>query len=453
LSARDDVNASTPPIGLVRIVLSLAASKGSVRLVALHDASVAFFHADIDEYIVVMPPPGLRKPGRVWQLRKALYGTRRASQLWQEYLANMFLANGWERIAVCAGGYYHPKLDMTSVVHGDDFATEGEPAALDVLDEMLEESVMIKKLGRIGPGGDASGRYLKRTIEWRAGQFVWKGDEKHVWAAAAALGFDSTTKPAETPGTKTTGATMRNALDLLDEKGASLVASVGGTVNFIAIDRPECQYASKCVMAEIGAPTQLTLARLKRLVRFLIGAPVLEWYYPVQALPREVLVETDSDWAEDAVTRRSTSCIMLYHGKHLVESVSSTQSVIALSSGEAELIAICRGAASALLATQFLRQCGVKTTAVVATDSNAGRAMATRIGSGKVRHLDIKHLWVQERVRAAELHVTRVPTEENTADIGTKYLDAARINKLLRIAGLRLSKGLASSSGGSSSGG
>ena len=141
---------------------------------------------------------------------------------------------------------------------------------------------------------------------------------------------------------------------------------------------------------------------------------------------------------------------MVYHGKHLLESVSSTQSVVALSSGEAELIAICRGAASALLTAQFLRQCRVKTTAVVATDSHAGRAMATRIGSGKVRHLDIKHLWVQERVRSQELHVTRVPTEENTADIGTRDLDAVDIEALLQLAGLRLCRGAIASGNGSS---
>ena len=53
----------------------------------MHDVRVAFFHADLGEWIVVIPPPGVRRPGYVWQLRKAMYGTRKAAQAWQEYVA------------------------------------------------------------------------------------------------------------------------------------------------------------------------------------------------------------------------------------------------------------------------------------------------------------------------------------------------------------------------------
>ena len=37
-----------------------------------------------------VPPPVLRRPGRVWQLVKALYGTRPASKLWQAHIGEMF---------------------------------------------------------------------------------------------------------------------------------------------------------------------------------------------------------------------------------------------------------------------------------------------------------------------------------------------------------------------------
>ncbi len=68
-------------------------------------------------------------------------------------------------------------------------------------------------------------------------------------------------------------------------------------------------------------------------------------------------------------------------------------------------------------------------------------------GSGKLRHLQIRDLWIQERVRAKQLRLVKLSTHDNTADIGTKYLDHARIVKLLALAGLQLvSKGCAAGS-------
>ena len=90
--ARHDVNAGTPPLAAVRLLLSLAACRArggarSLRSIALDDAEVAFFHATLDEWICISkPPPGTAPPGQGWQLRQTLYSTRRAAQLWAECL-------------------------------------------------------------------------------------------------------------------------------------------------------------------------------------------------------------------------------------------------------------------------------------------------------------------------------------------------------------------------------
>ena len=154
LFAREDVNASTPPLHAARIIVALAATKQpQPRFIAVHDAHVAFFHAEIDEWIVVIPPRGLRRRGVGWQLLQAMYGTRRAGQLWQEFLAKSYTEANWVRIAVCAGAYYSKEADVTSCIHGDDFLSEGTWDGLDDLDQLLAASVYIKSLGRCGPGG------------------------------------------------------------------------------------------------------------------------------------------------------------------------------------------------------------------------------------------------------------------------------------------------------------
>eukprot|EP00974_Lingulodinium_polyedra_P028366 2736474-Lingulodinium_polyedra.AAC.1 len=73
------------------------------------------------------------------------------------------------------------------------------------------------------------------------------------------------------------------------------------------MDVPQVQYAAKMIMAEASRPTPLAEVRLKRAARYLNGAPITEWHYPLQELPTEALVESDSDWAgsDDA---KSTQC-------------------------------------------------------------------------------------------------------------------------------------------------
>ena len=63
LFERDDVAAGTPHLFLLRPVVSLAVSQPSrgARQIALYDASVVFFHAELDEWLCVIPPPGLRR--------------------------------------------------------------------------------------------------------------------------------------------------------------------------------------------------------------------------------------------------------------------------------------------------------------------------------------------------------------------------------------------------------
>ena len=74
--------------------------------------------------------------------------------------------------------------------------------------------------------------------------------------------------------------------------------------------------------------------------------------------------------------------------------------------------------------------------AVAGTDSSAAKGISQRVGSGRVRHLRIQDLWIQERVRQKDVEVRKVDTETNRGDIGTKYLEPTRITALLRLMGL-----------------
>jgi hypothetical protein len=69
-------------------------------------------------------------------------------------------------------------------------------------------------------------------------------------------------------------------------------------------------------------------------------------------------------------------------------------------------------------------------------DSSAARGIFGRTGPGRVRHLDTRHLWVQERVRRREMAVESVRGDENEADLGTKILTGERVRFLSAKCGL-----------------
>ena len=71
----------------------------------------------------------------------------------------------------------------------------------------------------------------------------------------------------------------------------------------------------------------------------------------------------------------------------------------------------------------------------VHTDSIAAKAISNRRGLGKVRHVDVKFLWVQQRTLNGDIEVLKADGDTNVADVGTKHLDAKRLESLLNRAG------------------
>ena len=74
---------------------------------------------------------------------------------------------------------------------------------------------------------------------------------------------------------------------------------------------------------------------------------------------------------------------------------------------------------------------------VCVTDASAGRAMATRRGKGRVRHLDARLLWLQQLCAEGVVKVRSRPGEHNEADLGTKMVDLMRMTSLLKGTPLR----------------
>ena len=111
-------------------------------------------------------------------------------------------------------------------------------------------------------------------------------------------------------------------------------------------------------------------------------------------------------------------------GGSAVRGWSSNQSVIALSSGEAEYYAALKRASAALGFQAMLADLGITAKIILYTDSSAARGIIHRAGLGKLRHLETGYLWLQAAVKAKRLQVRKVLGAENPADLFTKHLAA-----------------------------
>ena len=141
---------------------------------------------------------------------------------------------------------------------------------------------------------------------------------------------------------------------------------------------------------------------------------------------------TDSDWAGDRRNRKSTSAMAIFVNSVFLMSASRTQKALSLSSCEAEYTAMVGGAADMLYvgaAVEFLSN--TQPSLHLFCDSSSARQLAARRGCGKIRHLQLKLLWLQEKLASGAFQLHPVPTKDNLSDLQTKSLKAERQQFLL----------------------
>ena len=138
-----------------------------------------------------------------------------------------------------------------------------------------------------------------------------------------------------------------------------------------------------------------------------------EW----QNRPLELSGFSDSDWAGCIVTRKSTSGGCIVHGKHILIHYSSTQKTIALSSAEAELNGLIK-MGQELLGLYFMFESAQSTSPLlkIYTDASAANGIVHRLGSGKVKHLSTRQLWLQQHTASGLIKCTKIPRDDNIAD-------------------------------------
>ena len=126
-------------------------------------------------------------------------------------------------------------------------------------------------------------------------------------------------------------------------------------------------------------------------------------------------------------------------GSHCIKTWSASQGAVALSSAEAEFYAMVEAVTRAKGLMSLASELGfgnLSNVVHLGTDSSAAKSFVCRRGLGKMRHLEIRDLWLQKEVMEGRLEVSKIKGDENPSDLMTKILSLKEI--IVRLEGMSI---------------
>ena len=437
--SNDAVFASTPPAEAVATLFSLFMSgKRRRRKMGLWDISRAHFMGRAArELYIELPPEDKRHDDdeceMVGILRRSMYGTQDAARIFQEDYQQWLKENGAEFSKICPAMYKFKEKDLIGLVHGDDFVAVGTDESLMWLDEVLNKKYKARWEAKLGDGekDDKEAFFLNRLIRYvpdgtdhDGERLEVEADARHAEILIRGFGFDEKTKGAEIPEEKMTDKDVVDEMrqPVLGSEQTSEYRSMVMRLAYMSVDRPDLAHAVRMLATAMKSPKAGDWGRLKRVVRYLVKYPYMKRvYFRQKEEDIRVVAWSDSDWAGDKRSRKSTTGSVIKIGNHTVLAKAATQKVVALSSGEAEYYGMCR---TGTLATfvQGALEFWVEAQSIIElrVDSTAAKAMAERRGVGQTRHIQARYLWLQDQVFERKMAVKKTDGKTNVADLTTK---------------------------------
>ena len=308
------------------------------------------------------------------KLVKSMYGTRDAAQNWEreycEFMEEERFLTG--KASPCV--FRHPERKLRVVIHGDDFTVLGFEKDLDWFRTRIEEKFEVKFRGRLGPGknDDKRIRILNRGIEWSETGIRYEPDRRHAELMIEALGLDQNSNGVVTPTAK---IELKESDELLNSTAATMYRAITARGMYLSQDRSDIQYAVKETSRSMSSPKRSDWEKLKRIGRYLLDKKRYVMNYPYQDEVHKLETWVDSDHAGCQTTRKSTSAGVVTFGACTIKTWSSTQGVVALSSGEAELYALVKGGQQSIGIQSILKDLGVDVELQLYTDASAAQGI------------------------------------------------------------------------------
>ena len=203
---------------------------------------------------------------------------------------------------------------------------------------------------------------LKRRLQWGREGIIYQHDPRHVDVLVKDLGLENG-NPVQTPATS--DVTEEGEPKPLSQDQHRRYRSQVARCLFLSQDRADVTFIVNELCQTMSNPTQQSLAKLKRLTRYLERERQWGQEFKYGKAAEEVTMFTDSDWAGCKETRKSSSAGVVVLGENALKAYTRKQKIIARSSAEAELYAAALGASElkgivSLLCALLRESCDLK---------------------------------------------------------------------------------------------
>ncbi|KAL6142291.1 hypothetical protein ACLB2K_060574 [Fragaria x ananassa] len=351
------------------------------------DVKNAFLHGDLEEDVYMRLPPGHpreQEARMVCKLHKALYGLKQSPRAWHSKLSLVLLASGFTRSHVDSSLFVQTVRNnnigkLVVLVYVDNLIVTGDNMdEIKALKLALHNVFAIKDLGVL--------KYFIGIELDQSSHGLFLNQRKYVVDLLTKAGMQGS-KHARTP------LDSKMKLDIEGELLTDVCSyqCLVGKVIYLTITRPDFTYAVSLVSQFMHSPTTHHLSIVKRILRYLkdtVSRGILmrnNGHFKMEGY-------SDSDWAGNAIDRKSTTGYCTFIGGNLVTWKSKKQTVVARSSAEAEYRAMTSTSCEIIWLKVLLGDLGIVCTQPISLHCDNQAAM--HIAVNPVFHERTKHIKV-----------------------------------------------------------
>lgn len=376
------------------------------------DIKTAFLYGDLNEQIFMELPKGYKLANKICRLNKALYGLKQAPLRWNQRFTTFLKTEGLKPTKTEPCIYKTDDNSLILAIYVDDGLIIGQ-----------NRLIIDKLLSNLGKEFEISvfkniKSFLGIEIQHNEGCLELK-QSNYATHVVEVFNMENS-KPVKTP--------MMVNDDGTKEMNQSFPyrESVGSILYLASKTRPDLTYAVGYASRHLDKPSKQDVANVKRILRYVNATKNLGISYKINSSKdeEELIGYTDSDYAGDIETRKSTSGFVIMYCGGPISWSSKKQSITALSSTEAEYIAAaecCKEILHLKFLIEELSGKPVKATLNIDNQSTI-QLIKNGIGNKRSKHIDVRYRFINEKVTEGLINIKYCSTDVQLADIFTKAL-------------------------------
>ena len=423
----------------IRLVLAIVTNLD----LELHqmDVKTAFLNGELNEEIYMDQPVGFIEQGsehKVCRLLKSIYGLKQSSRQWYIRFHNAIISYGFTMIYEdhCVYTKRSGNKFVILTLYVDDILIAGKDISyVNQIKNWLSSNFEMKDMGE---AAYILGVKISRD---RSRKLLSLSQESYINKVLERFKMQDC-KPIDTPIAKCDVFTKDLCPKTSEEKKymerVPYANAVGSLMYAMLCTRPDICFAVGMVSRYQSNPGEAHWKAVKRILRYLKGTADYSLCYRGNDLALRGY--TDADWAGDGDERKSTSGFVFLLGNGAISWSSKKQTCIALSTMEAEFVALSAAAQEAVWLKRFMNHLNITTSnepVTVFSDSQSSIAYTKDPKfHNRTKHIDIKYHFVKDLVAHGEIDLEYIATSEMVADPLTKAVARNVFEKHVRVQGL-----------------